>query len=47
MSFTLIPFFLFYVAPIVFVVWAILTIIKHQKESNILLQEIINKFKDN
>lgn len=46
MSFTLIPILFFYVIPVVFVVWSVLTIIKQQKENNQVLKEIIKVLKE-
>lgn len=47
MSFAIIPAILFYVIPIIFVVWSLLTIIRQQKENNESLKEIIEKLKEN
>lgn len=45
--FALLPILLFYVLPAAFIVWAVLTIIRLQKENNTLLRDLKEKLTEN
>lgn len=41
--FSILPLLLFYVLPIIFVIWFALTIVRLQKEKKVILQSIADK----
>lgn len=43
MNFALIPFLIFYLIPIIFVVWVAFRILDNQKETNEILRKISTK----